>query len=75
MLALPRNINPLPERVCESSWLAQINVGVTGRLVVTVPPHCQQVVVVDYIVEPRPGGAPGNLTTSLANVEVSPCRL
>jgi len=75
MLALPRNINSSPERVGESRWLAQINVGITGRLVVTVPTHCQKVVVVDYIIEPRPGGAPGNLTSSLANIKVAPCRL
>src|SRR6266850_3331872 len=52
MLSLPENIHPCPGRVGESRRLAQINIGVAGRLtrIATIATHCQKVVVVDHIV-------------------------
>ena len=40
---------------------------------VAIATHCQEVVVVDSIIQPRPGGAPVNLSGSSPNVKVAPC--
>lgn len=42
---------------------------------VAIATYCQEVVVVDSIVKPRPGGTLVNLSGSSPNVKVAPCGL